>query len=195
MIDLLLKHKLFFSFSFLVAISILLIIFRIISGSFSPPVNTVNEGEISPLEQVVINKTTQQEVENLDTVEDKKTLPDGAVRYSLISPLVTRKNEVLVKDNRVVFERILIPESKNALGYATISDYTKRHGQPEETIEGSRFYGPPISTFIYANQGFAFIANTITDEVYEIQKFQPMSVSDYKSLYGQDIEEGVKSQL
>lgn len=170
-------------------------IFRIISGIFTPSVNTVSERGVSPLEQVVIDKTTQQEVENLDTVEDKKTLPDGTVQYSLISPLVTRKNEVLVKDNTVVFERILIPESKNALGYATISEYTKQYGQPEETIEGSRFYGPPISTFIYADQGFAFIANTITDEVYEIQKFQPMSVSDYKKLYGRDIEEGVKSQL
>lgn len=195
MIDLFLKHKLFFSFSFLIAISILLIIFRIISGLFSPPVNTVNERGISPLEQVVIDKTTQQEVENLDTVEDKKTLPDGTVQYSLISPLVRRKNEVLVKDNVVIFERILVPESKNTVGYATISDYTKRFGQPEETIEGSRFYGPPISTFIYADQGFAFIANTITDEVYEIQKFQPMSVADYKKFYGRDIEEDVKSQL
>lgn len=190
-----LQHKIFFIFCFLLIVGILLIIIRIGQGTSSRSIDTTQERKISPLQQAIVGKTTQREIENLKDVEKKETLPDGAIRYTLVSPLVTRKNEIITKDNVVIFERILVPESKNSPGYATISEYINLFGQPGKKIQGSRYYGEPISTLVYAPRGFAFIANTITDEVYEIQLFKPMTVDSYMKLFGEDIEENPEPLL
>lgn len=145
---------------------------------------------VSTIQYTFIGDTTQEEVEKLPTIEKKEVLPDGTTRYSLKSPLISRKNEILTKDGSVIFERILVPESPSAKGYAKISEYKSRFGQPEQTIRGSRFYGELFSTLIYAKNGFTLIGNTRTDEVFEIQHFSPMSIEEYKRLYGNDIDEG-----
>lgn len=147
------------------------------------------EQKLSSLQESLINNEIPQDIESSPDFESKTTLPDGEIRYILKSPLISRKNEIIVKNGKVVFERILTPEKSNSPGYAKISDYTKIFGQPQEKIRGSDFYGPFISTLIYPNEGFALIGNAHTDEVYEIQTFQPMTLETYKKLYGKDINE------
>ena len=189
-LQLLLKNKTFFiAGGFFAVLAILFVIVMLLS-LFSSEAPEIPKGDdVSPLTQTVVERTTQREVESLPTVENKEVLPDGSVRYTLKSPLITRKNEVIVKNNVVVFERILVPEKRGAEGYATISEFREKFGEPEEVVRGSKYYGFMISTLIYAEQGFSLIANTITDEVYEIQRFQPMSVASYREQYGEDIDE------
>ena len=68
-----------------------------------------------------------------------------------------------------------------------MSDVTSKYGQPEEIVNGSNFYGYGVSTYIYADKGFAVIGNANADKVYELQTFLPMSIDQYKSQYGQDL--------
>ncbi len=152
------------------------------------PGGSSTQHKISPTQKTIIEKTTKNEVEDLPGIIGKATLSDGATRYTFSSPLISRKNEVIVKDNQVIFERILVPESSKDPGYVRISQYEKEYGKPQQTIRGSRFYGNLIRTYIYANKGFALIGNPITDEVFEIHTFNPTTVENYIQEFGEDID-------
>lgn len=151
------------------------------------PRGASTQRKINPAQKTVIEQTTQNEVQTLPSVESKSPLPDGATRYTLKSPLSSRKNEIIVKDNHVVFERMLVPESSKAPGYVRISEYEKEYGKPQQIIRGSHFYGNLIKTYIYADKGFAFIGNSFTDEVFEIHTFKPTTIENYITQYGEDI--------
>ncbi len=149
--------------------------------------------KIAPTQRTFIERTTLEEVEQLPTIENKVILPEGGTRYTLTSPLVTRKNEIIVQNNQAVFERILVPENRQDPGFVTLTEYKNEYGQPQETIRGSYFYGNLIETFIYADKGFALIGNPFTNEVYEIQTFAPTTVENYKARYGDDINEDAEA--
>lgn len=175
--------------------------------------NNVSDGNLSglpsptPLQSEIesqpklyeLQKTTiganRDTVERLSEVEKKETLPDGSLRYSLKSPLISRKNEIIVKNGQVIYERILVPESRKSPGYVTISEYRHRLGNPAAIIRGSRFYGPLIATILYPEKGIVLIGNTYTDEVYEVHAFSPMTLEDYRSQFGQDIDETTQAPL
>ena len=153
-------------------------------------IDSIPQGQkLSPLQKSAVGITPQEELEDAPTFESKTPLPDGTTRYTFGSEFVTRKNEVITKDGKAVFERILIPISSKSVGYARMSDFTKRYGQPQNKAIGSRFHGPFITTFIYANKGFAVIGNTRTDEAFEIHQFAPTTPQEYRRLYGDDIDE------
>lgn len=157
---------------------------------------TSREGKVAPTQKTIIERTTEQEVKKLSHIEDVSVLSDGSIRYTFASPLVTRKNEVIVRNEKVIFERILVPENSREPGFITISEYKKQYGEPQRIIRGSHFYGNFIETFIYADKGFAFIGNSVTDEVFEVHTFAPTSVENYIVQYGSDInEEAPKAQL
>lgn len=145
---------------------------------------------ISPLQKTIIGKTTNREAENFPGLIGKETLPTGETQYSFFSSLLARPNQVVTRNNLAVFERILIVGDPTQTRYAKISQMTKSFGNPEKIIQGSAYYGPFTSTYIYGNKGFAFIANPNTDEVYELHIFSPMSPDEYQGLYGEDIKEG-----
>jgi hypothetical protein len=192
------NHGLFF----LLCIAIILVVFVLIvallgggrkNGTTSTPTptnvpgGTSTQHKIAPSQKTIIEKTTKKEVEELPKVEGKSTLPNGATRYTFSSPIITRKNEVIVKDNHVVFERVLTPVSSKDPGYVLISDYEKEYGKPQQIIRGSHFYGNLIKTYIYADKGFVLIGNPFTDEVFEVHTFIPTTIENYIQLYGEDI--------
>lgn len=156
---------------------------------------TSREQKVSVIQKGIINNGVPKGIEKSPDFEYKTILPDGDIKYTFESPLVRRKNEIIAKNDSVIFERILTPEKSITLGYAKISDYTKIFGQPPEIIRGSYFYGPFISTLIYADKGIALIGNRRTDEAYEIHVFEPMSVKSYRELYGEDINENAEDPL
>jgi hypothetical protein len=141
-------------------------------------------GKISSLQRAIIGKTTERE---LSGFIKKELLPNGSIRYVFSSLSSARPNEIIVRNGVVIFERIIIPAKKGDLGYATISDFISKFGNPERAIRGSNFYGWAWTTYIYASRGFSFIANPNTDEVFEIQLYEPTKVDDYIEKYGQDI--------
>ena len=83
------------------------------------------EQKIAPTQRTLIESTTIQTVEKLPGIENKSLLPDGSAKYTFSSPLISRKNEVIVQDNKVIFERILVPESTQDPGHVLISEYKK----------------------------------------------------------------------
>jgi len=153
------------------------------------PSSTLPIKIISPLQKTTISETGKQEVEKLPGISQPQILPDGSIKYELPADVPQRPNEIITKNNIVVFERIDIPEDPNKNGYITISDYISKYGQPEKSTTGSKFFGPFASTYIYNSKGFAFIGNLNTNEIFEIQVFSPTSVDNYIKTYGQDIKE------
>lgn len=143
--------------------------------------------KINPAQKTIIEQTTQKEVESLPEIKEKSILSNGSTRYTLTSPFISRKNEVIVKDNLVIYERLLKPKSTTGKKYAQISDYEKEYGHPQKIIRGSLFYGNLIRTYIYADRGFALIGNPFTNEVLEIHIFTPTTVENYIKQYGEDI--------
>lgn len=169
---------------------IVLLFVGVILSLFSPSGPPVKATTISPLQKTLIGQTTASDIEKLAGVQKKEILPSGETRYELKAFIPQRPDEVRTKDNIVVFERIDVPQDPKAMGYAEISQMTRTYGKPEKVIQGSAFFGPFVSTYIYGTRGFAFIGNPHTDEVYELQLFTPMTAGEYITKHGSDIKEG-----
>lgn len=143
----------------------------------------------SPLQKTSINETTKTTIEKLPGLINVQGLPDGSIQYNYSSQIPQRPNMIITKNNVAIFERDLLPEDPDAKGYAKISDYIKKLGEPEKIIQGSKFYGPFISTYIYSSKGLAIIGNSNTDEAYEIQTFSPLTPDNYINTFGSDISQ------
>lgn len=149
----------------------------------------VKSNRVAPTQISQIGNEFDESLQNLSSLEDMDVLSEDKRIYTYSSPLITRKNEILTQNNRVIFERILIPEDKNDPGYVIFSEYTRLFGEPNETVVGSKFYGQFIQTRIYADKGFALIGNPLTDEIYEVHVFTPMTIEEYENAYGSDLDE------
>lgn len=146
---------------------------------------------VSPLEKTRIGETVQKQVEEGLKFSNKQLASkSGAIVYSIPSVNPLRPDEVRTQNGKVNFERINLPEETQAVGYLQITNFQNTHGQAEKVIKGSEFYGPFISYYIYAKKGITIIGNSHTDEVYELQRYQPMTVEEYLEKYGQDVKEG-----
>lgn len=107
---------------------------------------------------------------------------DGLVEYSFTSPNPKRPNILIAtKELSPLFQRKLTQSSETP---ETITMYKDGLGEPEKIINGSTFYGPEASIYIYGTFGLAFIANSQTGLVYEQQLFTPMSANAYLQRFG-----------
>jgi hypothetical protein len=151
------------------------------------PIPTIT---VTPLQKVIIGKTTTEEFDRSDyKPENKISLPQNSQKYILNSPLNTRPSEIVFEDNIATFERIIIIGNPTASGFDKISQFLRQYGPAEKIIKGSKFYGRDMLTYIYANKGFVFIANGFSDQVLELQTFQPTTIDQYIKTYGEDIME------
>ncbi len=199
-IDFLKKYKWILLFGFIALLGVITIVLYNLQPS-SPQKNLPVEDlyptpflssskdlpKASSIQKTIIGKTTTQEVEQLPERIGKTENPDGSFSYSFASPLNARPKQVLTKDDKVIFESIMIPENPTAEGYSKIDDYTSHYGQPEAILKGSKFYGWHMEEYVYSSQGFTLIANPFTKEVFEIHAYQPMDVDSYVKYYGEDI--------
>lgn len=135
-------------------------------------------------QQVIIGKTTQNEVKQLPGLISENELEDGETEYLFDSSLKTRPNVVITKDNVAIYERTLTPPTSF---FPKISEYLSKYGTPEEIVKGSKEYGWSINSYIYSSKGFSIIGNPNTDEIYEFQFFVPQTVNDYTKNYGEDL--------
>lgn len=150
--------------------------------------------QVSPLQKVAVGTTTEDKIKQLPNFEKAVPLPSGNTEYQFTSPIVIRPNTVVAQTGIAVFERELTPQTPNATGYATISQYKAQFGQPEKDAQGSRFYDWVAHTYIYASRGFAFVGNPNTDEIFEFHFFPPTTADNYIKLYGEDINEGAQPE-
>lgn len=141
----------------------------------------------SEIQKTTIGRTTEQDVEQLPERIEKTENPDGSSTYTFTSPLTARPERIITKNDRVVFESILTPESPNAVGYSTVDEYSSQYGQPEAVLQGSKFYGWHMHVLVYATKGFSLIVNPFTQEIFEVHVYQPMSTDNYVKYYGDDV--------
>lgn len=149
--------------------------------------------DINSLYKTKVGKTTEQEVQKLN-IKEKEASSGGSTVYKLESLKQDRPDQVITENGVVVFERRYIPVDPDDPKYIKISQLTSSLGEPEKVIEGSIYYGLHMSTYIYAKKGMAFIGNSYTNEVFEVQTFLPMTVDEYINKYGQDTKRGSKSE-
>ncbi len=196
-----LRYKLYFFLSIplvLILFSVILISFfqspvsqtprtsvipTVVSHTNSPPIPTTKptglNRTIEPVESV-----EGEGIEDRSGLLKKEQLSDGTTQYTYTSPNPERPNIIIARDEQdILFERaVSLPDYP-----VKISEYTQPYGQPERIIRGSLFYGSSAETYIYAQRGFAFIANPETTLVLEQHLFSPVSVNEYIKKYGDDI--------
>lgn len=186
----------------LIIIIITLILILIINQpkkAITPPPPVISQSPTTSFlfQKSIIGKTTPTDIEKAYQVKDKRTLANSDLEYSLDSKLQARPDQIIFHNNLAQFERTVVLGKTNASNYLKISDQIIKYGPAEKIIRGSKFYGYFRDTYIYATRGFAFIANTNADEIFEIQLFNPTSLDNYLSKYGDDIQEnkGIKEGI
>lgn len=179
-----LSRKLIFALAFAFLLAVIVPAFILFNPSSKP--------SITSLVNLSIGKTTDKEVSQIPGVENKEKMDNG-YKYTLAPSPYLKNNEIVTKDGKVVFAKISV--SVNDKNYGTVQGYLSKFGSPDKTFTGSRYYGASIKTYVYSTDGFAIVGNPDTGTLYEIQKFQPLSVADYLKLYGQDIDETLKERV
>jgi hypothetical protein len=179
----------------IVIIIVLVIIFRRPQQPTGPntiPTPTIVVGRqqdgsyrYTTLEKTTVGKTTEQELQQQTKILSKAELSDVTI-YTVQSDIPLTTNEVRVKNNTVIFESINTQTNKNG-NPPKFSTIEKELGQAEEVIDkvGWAWY---ITAFLYPSKGVAFFVNTNTDSVYEVQRFVPMNLAEYKAEYGSYIK-------
>lgn len=139
------------------------------------------------LQKTTIGKTTDADIEKLFGIGEKTTKQD-ITAYILPSPVNLLPNEVQTKNGVVIFERIITPKDKSLPGFVTLSVFTDAFDKPQEVVFGSKTYGGSIKIYIYASRGLTVFANQRSDIVYEIHRYAPTTVNEYKNSFGNDLE-------
>lgn len=118
----------------------------------------------------------------LKGLQKTEQIKDGKTLYTLSSSDPKRPNIIIVdKDGSYNLKRIAMP-----IKYP-LSSFVKLYGRAKWIFKGSVFYGADVQQYIYADLGFALVANPQTDEVFEQYLFQPMKIDEYIKNYGDDI--------
>jgi len=151
--------------------------------------NRTSDGtfRFTPYQKTVINKTTDEEVQKNTTVIEKLETGDEVV-YKIRSLNPITPDEIRTKNGVVVFEKnkTLVDNKHGPL--PRINTYIEQFGQPEDIVDNINPYGWDTSAYIYASEGFTIIASRYTDEVYEIQRYVPMTVDEYKINYSEFLQ-------
>lgn len=167
---------------------VFLIIFLLFLNGTKTNQGSVPSQELTPLSRVRIGRqVTTSQLESLPKFKSKESLPNGATQYNYESYNAIRPDVIQTRDGIVVYERIETPAYPEQKGFAKISEYKNKYGEPEKMIMGSRFFGELMVTYIYATKGFALVGNSYTDEVFEVQLFKPIPIETYLQLFGTDI--------
>ncbi|MGH7246208.1 MAG: hypothetical protein ACREGI_04730 [Candidatus Levyibacteriota bacterium] len=132
----------------------------------------------SDMEKTIIGKTTERAVQILpDTLATTSSIPD-ATMYVTKPDGDDVTDEILVQHGVVIFEktRTLVAGQTPP----SLATYEQMLGKPENVIASDE----TPSTYFFTSKGYVLVANPNTDEIYEVQRFTPMSEDNYKSLFG-----------
>ena len=136
----------------------------------------------TPYQKTEIGKTTDADIQQNEQVLSK-TVQDSVTIYKVkaVSPLTP--DEIRTRNSVVIFEKTKTLLNNKYGPLPALSVYTQEFGQPEATKDNISPYGIGVTAYIYAGKGFTLFANRYTSEVYEIQRYVPMSVEQYKEQY------------
>lgn len=155
----------------------------------SQTVNTVRSLTVTPNEVKPANlyepsitwspiRFTEGDLEGISYT--KSPLPDGTAKYTYESTNPNRPNEIIVKNGIIIYQRTVVNNKY-------IYHYTNTLGAADYNFQSSRFYGDNTSTYVYLEEGTAFVADASTTLVKEQISFQPTNFEEFKEKYGQDI--------
>lgn len=158
-----------------------------------PDIDISREPTLSGYSEIIIGETSSEAIVKLPGLLETKTLSNGNVQFEFASTDTLRNNLVETEKDRAIFKRVV---SITPGDYQTpdVITYTQTYGASEFEFTGSNRYGPYFITYIYPSRGFALIFNPYTNEVYEIQSFKPVSLEEYRSRWGQDINENLQNE-
>lgn len=139
----------------------------------------------SPLEKTMINKTTDQEIKQKFTILKTTQLANGVTIYTVKSELPALEDQIYTQNGVVVFDSTSIFTIKYG-DLPLLSQFEAHLGQPEEIVERNKEYGWAISNYLFPKKGYLLVANKFTKEVYEVDRFTPMTLAQFKQQYGAD---------
>lgn len=142
--------------------------------------------EFSPFQKTQIGKTTEQEAVAKTTVLKKEALSDGSVKYDVPSVNALQPDQIISKNGIVIYEKTSTFTNKQG-GFPKLSSLVNLFNPSEMELRSHPFYGPFVTTYIFAYKGLAIVGNPNTDEVYEVQRFSPQSIDSYLKIYGKDL--------
>lgn len=183
---------------FLILIILLLITIGLITGKFfgrntqqnnqipiASIVPTTQSPEITKYTRSQIKQTTTQELQSHPNLKNT-VQQDQQTLFHFPSPDITRDSLVVTENGVTVFERSITTDPDYF--HPKLETITQSLGNPEREFKGSNFYGPEMTAYIYASKGITIVANPNTKEVFEIQRFEPMSVDEYVTKWGSDLK-------
>lgn len=132
------------------------------------------------------DEVTEDNLKNSPYLKSTTVLPDGSTEYLLYSYLTDRDTRVIFQDDKIIYRRLTTFDQQKSL--PKLSEYQKNLGLSGEKLPPSKYYGPHTNTVVFAEQGTALVANTNTDEIYEVILFAPTTISDYQTKYGIDLD-------
>lgn len=153
------------------------------------PSNAMISITVTPATQQTVNLYQPRQVweprrfdeGDLEGIPSTETqLPDGTTKYTYESTNPNRPNEIIVDKGTIIYQRSLINNKY-------IYHYTNTMGAPDFVFQSSKFYGANTMTYVYLNEGTAFVADAKTTLVKEQLSFQPTSLEQFKQKYAQDI--------
>lgn len=157
------------------------------------PTPTGNQPVVIPTtyqQRTTIKKTTAADLEKRTDVIRKRQLSDGSTEYQFDSFIKTQPDTAIVKNGTVTYEQVALPTTETDPKSKNVTEIAQLFGKPEEIIPGSAHFGNLVDTFAYPSKGFAFVGSLRTNEVLELQYFEPMTLEQYKQTYGKDISSG-----
>jgi hypothetical protein len=154
--------------------------------------NTQSDKLVNDLQNVVVEKTTDEEIEKISGVKLVSSIGNKKT-YEISSIINSRPHQITTTNGLASGERIIIPVYQAQTGFVAVSEVIEKYGQPEKITMGS-FYGDYTSRYLYPTKGINFTVNTNTNEVLEIFHYSFMSVPDFEKKFPEEIREVRKGE-
>lgn len=145
-----------------------------------------DSSHITPLQKTTIGRTTDDQLLKNETIISKTS--KGNITIYKVKAATGIDSEIRTQQGKVIFEststEIANPPPPK------INNIKQSLGEPELT-QKSVGVGWYTDAYLYPSQGLVFFANSSTGTVYLVQRFTPMSVSDYRSQYPEFLQKKV----
>lgn len=159
------------------------------TNTSSRPSNTIASITVTPATQQRVNlyqtgntwtpkSFDKGDLEGIPNIETQ--LADGTTKYTYESTNPNRPNEIIVENGTIIYQRSLVNNKY-------IYHYTNTMGAPDYVFQSSKFYGSNTMTYVYLDEGTAFVADAKTTLVKEQLSFKPTSLEQFKEKYAQDV--------
>jgi hypothetical protein len=178
-------HLPFLPLSVGILLSILLVIVLLWSQAMKN--RAIEITQLSPLQKTEIGRTKEKTLKANNRILRENRLPDGSVKYTLPAVLPLETDEIIVQNGTVISERTLTQTSQHG-DLPSLTSLQEQFGEPEAIVASNSRYGEFIDSHIYASRGVMVVANRFTKEIYEIHRFVPVTLEEYKIRYAEYIE-------